>query len=221
MHAAWGRLPSGSWATRDEAAYPSGLCRFWAHCLRGLFPQLGLREPTSFRNRTDKASLFAQRAALGLIPQGPRSTGALNPFCDEIEVRLSKDTDPMLLQPGRSVNIPGAPKGCRALRVVPEPNSWLVRLGVPEVCSFHPAPWNLLQQLHRLPAREVATARCRFLQSVLQVARELDAEEALAPHMEFVLKGKRLLLFQKLLNSVGHEDTALIRDMCQGFTLVG
>ena len=55
---------------------------------------------------------------------------------------------------------------------------------------------------------------------MLQVARELDAEEALAPHMESVLKGKRLLLFQKLLNSVGHEDTALIRDMCQGFSLV-
>ncbi|CAE7396126.1 zdhhc15 [Symbiodinium sp. CCMP2592] len=34
-------------------------------------------------------------------------------------------------------------------------------------------------------------------------------------------KGKRLLLFEELLASLGHEDTSLVRDICSGFKLTG
>ena len=68
--------------------------------------------------------------------------------------------------------------------------------------------------------------RAAFLMRWTSRCKELEKEEAnlhaaLQPHLRQVLQGKRLKVFQEMLNSLGYPDTTLVQDICEGFRLTG
>lgn len=51
--------------------------------------------------------------------------------------------------------------------------------------------------------------------------KEDELHEGMDPHVKTILKGKRLLLFQALLDKCGYRDANLGKEMAQGFDIVG
>ena len=241
VHQPWGRLPQGEWATRSEAAYPVALCKRWAAVVRASVPSAVLSED---KGCTSKASLYSLRASLGLFPKGKHPCEPQNPFSERVDMLVPLDTNPLWLIPGASPPIDQAPKGCKVLGSSRVPQGWVVSLGVP--CSpeafmqkasrcAHPA-----ETLPPLPAslellmttfsqsslQEVQRRRCRFLQSALARASELEPQEralhaSMSAHVRHILQGKRLLLLHELLQGLGHADVHLVRDISSGFPLTG
>ena len=60
------------------------------------------------------------------------------------------------------------------------------------------------------------TSRCKKLE-----AEETKLHQSLEPYLQEVLAGKRLLVFQEMLNDAGYPDRNLARDICKGFRLTG
>lgn len=60
------------------------------------------------------------------------------------------------------------------------------------------------------------TNRCKELEQ-----DEKQLHQSLEPHLQQVLQGKRLLVFQEMLNDLGYPDNALVQDICKGFQLTG
>ena len=195
-------------------------------------------------NWSGPARLFETRRALGLFPRGRHPCEVRNPFSDRICISLPLATSAALLVPGGEAHLSGAPKGCKVLSAVRGVDDWLVEVGVPcepdafmkAAASFpHPSesevalPVDLehtVAKVSSLGCADLARHRCQFLHSVVQRAQELAPLErqlraSLAPHASTVLHGKRLLLLEELLRSLGHEDTRLVTDICSGFRLTG
>ena len=68
--------------------------------------------------------------------------------------------------------------------------------------------------------------QCRFSQYMLNVCNETKVEEtelheAMAPHLQKVLKSKRLCLFRRLLDESGYPDSKIATELSQGFPLCG
>ena len=80
---------------------------------------------------------------------------------------------------------------------------------------------NFSGDLHLLVKERAAylmkwTSRCRELET-----RERQLHESLEPHLQKVLEGKRLLVFQEMLDDLGYPDSQLVNDICKGFQLSG
>ena len=60
------------------------------------------------------------------------------------------------------------------------------------------------------------TTRCKELEG-----KEKLLHESLEPHLRGVLSGKRLLIFQEILDELGYPDRHLVKDICAGFPLTG
>ena len=76
------------------------------------------------------------------------------------------------------------------------------------------------------PAADVCAFRTNALKALLQSEAELRREEdllhkSLHPEVACVLKGKRLLLFRKLAQAAGIEDSNLFQEVCDGFRILG
>ena len=89
-----------------------------------------------------------------------------------------------------------------------------------------PVPALLSQVVHEVCAdlSQVHRNRVQFFHSLCQRARELSAMEAkdhaaMEPSVRSILRGKRLLLFQELLASVGFPDCSLVKDIASGLPL--
>ena len=52
-------------------------------------------------------------------------------------------------------------------------------------------------------------------------SKEKDLHDSLDPEVAKVLKGKRLLVFEEILNEIGFPDKNLVRDICAGFRITG
>ena len=73
---------------------------------------------------------------------------------------------------------------------------------------------------------EFRRVQCKFSQRLLLLCQQLREEEEvlhnnLPEHLQRVLKGKRLLLFQKLLKDAEYPDEKISQEMQQGFPLCG
>ena len=80
---------------------------------------------------------------------------------------------------------------------------------------------NFSGELHVLVKERAAflmkwTNRCRELEGA-----EKDLHRNMEPHLQQVLHGKRLLVFQEMLNELGYPDDTLVQDICRGFPLSG
>ena len=95
--------------------------------------------------------------------------------------------------------------------------------------SFEAVEDCLLKEIFELLTKgPEAIARRRAVASALWSKRvqELSADEAslheqLPQHLQVILKGKNLLVFQEMLCSVGYEDVHLVSDICAGFKMTG
>ena len=58
------------------------------------------------------------------------------------------------------------------------------------------------------------TNRCKELEQ-----DEKQLHQSLEPHLQQVLQGKRLLVFQEMLNDLGYPDNALVQDNLQGLSV--
>ena len=66
-----------------------------------------------------------------------------------------------------------------------------------------------------------ATIRRWVASANLLIEDEEKLHSGFSEHWRQVLKHKRMLLFRKLLEEVGHDDQGIFKDMCNGFSLVG
>ena len=81
------------------------------------------------------------------------------------------------------------------------------------------------RNLHAAPD-VLAKERAETIRKWIAWGNELQAEEdelksSMSPHRSKILAGKRLKLFEKVLASTGHQDSNLVRDISQGFSLTG
>ena len=84
----------------------------------------------------------------------------------------------------------------------------------------------VLQENFAGDLHELVKARATYLLKWTKRCEELEADErklheTLAPHLKQVLRGKRLLVFQEMLNDLGYPDKNLVQDICGGFKLSG
>ncbi|CAJ1445413.1 unnamed protein product, partial [Effrenium voratum] len=101
----------------------------------------------------------------------------------------------------------------------------------PEVTDLSSGPLNANLRgsigMHKQPrGRKIARERAATLKQWTQWARELAADEKklfaqLDAGVANVLKGKRLLLLERIANSIGWPDTRLFAEMRAGFMIVG
>ena len=103
-----------------------------------------------------------------------------------------------------------------------------IEVGHPRSLAIHlnEEVTNMLQcnfsgELHLLVKARAAflmrwTTRCKELEE-----DERKLHESLEPHLQKVLRGKRLLVFQEMLNDLGYPDSTLVQDICKGFQLTG
>ena len=84
----------------------------------------------------------------------------------------------------------------------------------------------MLQQNFSGDLHALVKERAAYLMKWTNRCKELEAEEkqlhnSLEPHLQQVLHGKRLLVFQEMLNDLGYPDDKLVQDICKGFQLSG
>ena len=90
-----------------------------------------------------------------------------------------------------------------------------------------PAP--MLAAVHRAatePVESLCQTRSEALRMMLAKAKEFqpaeeELKQSLSARRKEVLKGKRLVLFQWLLEQSGSTDTRFVTDLCNGFDLTG
>eukprot|EP00435_Cladocopium_sp_Y103_P072348 s378_g40.t1 len=73
---------------------------------------------------------------------------------------------------------------------------------------------------------ELVKARADFLmkwtaRSKALAVKEMEVHKNLKPHLRGVLSGKRLVLFEEMLDTLGYPDKFLVRDIVNGFLLTG
>ncbi|CAE7838062.1 URC1 [Symbiodinium sp. CCMP2592] len=242
VHLPWGK--SGSvWSTAEEAAYPQALRRHWAALLtQELVATKGLQEPGMSHGTQRFAA--AERASLGLFPKATHAPVAVDPFQGQQWVQLNGDSDRIKFVPGVRLQDASFPKGSTTVKVVVEQGVWWALVGQPvepadflkaavasqhPACSLPPLPEALERTVSSLSSRslsEIHKLRCQRLRSLCDMARELQEQEdsdhsQLQPHLRDILKGKRLRLFDTILQGIGFPDKQLVRDMRSGFRITG
>ena len=83
-----------------------------------------------------------------------------------------------------------------------------------------------VRKIHRVGEATVAKERTATLRRWMSMAVELEPTEkslksSLPAFRKAVLQPKRLALFRALLQEVGREDTELVNEILQGFSLTG
>ena len=103
-----------------------------------------------------------------------------------------------------------------------------VEVGHPRSLAIH-LSGDVMEMLKQNFAEEpykVIKERANFLKKWTNRCKELEAQEStlhggLDPHLQSVLRGKRLLLMKEMLKDLDYPDTTLVDEICQGFKLSG
>ena len=103
-----------------------------------------------------------------------------------------------------------------------------IEVGHPRSLAIHlnEEVTNMLQQNFAGDLHSLVKERAAYLMKWTTRCKELESEEkllhcSLEPHLQQVLHGKRLLVFQEMLNDLGYPDENLVQDICKGFKLSG
>ena len=103
-----------------------------------------------------------------------------------------------------------------------------IEVGHPRSLAIHlnEEVTNMLQQNFAGDLHSLVKERAAYLMKWTTRCKELESEEkllhcSLEPHLQQVLRGKRLLVFQEMLNDLGYPDENLVQDICKGFKLSG
>ena len=243
-HEEWGWTSAG-FATQQETSYPLALCKQWAHCLLRLAKSLGHApvQASCARVSESQASRARLRANLGFMPRSSQLPPQVDPYVGKEWRQIPPTADLASVVPGRSAEALTGMKNSLVLSVDHSSHGWKAEIGrtcgpqeftrrataakhplqvppqVPPVLDS--AAWAICT---RLP--EVHRHRCQMLHSMCQRAQELQPEEdklhlAMPPHVRRIMKGKRILLLQEILDSFGFPDKNLCHDLQSGFPLSG
>ncbi|CAE7939410.1 unnamed protein product [Symbiodinium necroappetens] len=192
-----------------------------------------------------KATTFWHWASL--VTEDLSRTGRLADFSSaqgHSWVKLESAKDRVKFVPGNRLQDPAFPKGSTTIKVMVEHGTWgaLVEQPVsPEVflqravLSHHPQtalpplPAALDRTVALLAGRkltELHALRCQRLKTMCDMATEFQAREDsdhanMAPHLRGILQGKRIRLFECLLQGLHYPDQSLPQDMRQGFSSLG
>ena len=242
VHLPWGRQASG-WSTAEEAAYPPILCRHWASLVTEDLSRTGrLADFSSAQGSVRYAA--AERASLGLFPKATHAPVVVDPFQGHSWVKLESAEDRVKFVPGNRLQDPAFPKGSTTIKVMVEHGTWGALVGQPvspevflqrAVLSHHPQtalpplPAALDRTVALLAGRkltELHALRCQRLKTMCDMATDFQAREDsdhanMAPHLRGILQGKRIRLFECLLQGLQYPDQSLPQDMRQGFQLTG
>ena len=250
VHKEWGRQVDGSWATSQEAAYPTGLCSQYASLVlqagqasgRVLSTAPGSRVSSSLHLSLHQTGV--ERASQGLFPRGSQMPPLVDPFTNKVWYQVPQHVDRSKFVPGKRITEGPFVKGSTTLSVSEHEGKWWAHVGMPvqpeeflnlSGASVHPEchkpvlPVLLEHAVDRycsLNNTQRNELRVHVLKGMIQRAQELADQErevhaGLEPHARDVLKGKRLLLFQDLLSCMNFPDVNLVQDMQQGFRLTG
>ena len=245
VHKPWGREADGSWSTSSEASYPKGLCKHWAHALHHSAVADGRLTEQKPSGLATAAAIEHGRCYLGLFPKASKfPLGVKNCFRREWipapegfslaqcahGSRLPAPFRKGSVVEGYSLGSSGTVQDIYVAAPI-EPQEFVARaITVRHPNSQLPDLPALLQDTTEWMATvtqwEIHKFRCQRLVSMLARARELQQDEQAfqAKAHESVrpfLAGKRLLLFQELLNSMNFPDSTLASDMRSGFKLTG
>ena len=241
-HLPWGRLGTG-WSTTGEAAYPKALCSHWASLLHHALKADGVILSNC---QVPGTAAFAakERAALGLFPRASQASVGVDPFQNKQWLRLQTAADRLTFVPGQRIKDPSLPKGSKTISVSFSDGDWWALIGQPvepEVflaraaqhrhpqSDLPPLPEQLETVVSRISADglpEIQRLRCYRLKAMCDKARELQQQEEadrvdMPPHLQHILKGKRLRLFDSLLRGLSFPDSNLASDMRRGFRITG
>ena len=225
---------AGKWTfpTAEEAAYPKILTDRVALLVH---EKLGLPLPFNETLLEERKTAALEAASSGKQPRGSKLKPLLSEFkevvkrkrpetCDSSKIlrvypvgsELSQDLD----QQDAVVGIYRTPQEfvCEAIKVG-HPSTFLVTV-----------PEELLDTIHFITSRspkEVCEYRIKCVHWLIKRAQELQKDEEelhskLQPSVERILKTKRLLLLQELLQFTCYPDAdQLISDIKDGFVLIG
>ena len=240
----WGRLPGGTWSTSAKAAYPQSLCKAWASIVvqaaidsgRAIASAPGATAPFG-----SSGAAAMERASQGLFPHG----NVIPPLQDPFGVKTWRQVRPEernTFVPGKRLTCGTFRKGTTVLRVQEHSGSLWAEIGEPSSPAeflhrvqqvWHPSsklpqlpPFlqEAVDKVNSWPLHEVHKHRCRVLISVRQSIEELSQaehqlHENMEPHVKQIMKPKRLLAFQRLLDSIDFPDRSLSKDMSEGFRI--
>ena len=103
-----------------------------------------------------------------------------------------------------------------------------VEAGHPRSLAIHLGEeiMDVLRENFELEQYHVMKRRAEFMRKWTNRCKDLEKAEhelhdSLAPHLQQVLRGKRLLIFKEILEDLQYPDKSLIDDICNGFALSG
>ena len=249
-HAAWGRLPSGTWATAEEAAYPRLLCiRFLRSLIRALLARGVVAPPLQLDDDWANSMLRNQSMAVTSVkqPRGRKCPPLVREFKIVTTIIVAAD-EVLPVAEGRplAVEYQNFPIGSKLLRQSKRgvDGSKELVFGVPwspkefshEASKAKhpfqmqaPLPDALLKVVFDLVTKGpefVSKTRLSKLTYWRKVRKDLESKEAelhstLHTDVKRVLCGKKLLLFKQMLDESGYVDTALFSDIVSGFKVTG
>ena len=142
-----------------------------------------------------------------------------------LEYKLDRES-PMLGKAGAPAAFPA--ELC-TVGVPRDPWDFLARaieVGHPRPLAIHvnDEVTQMLQENFSGDLRALVKGRAAFLMHWTNRCKELEQDEkqlhqSLEPHLQQVLQGKRLLVFQEMLNDLGYPDNALVQDNLQGLSV--
>jgi len=232
-HEPWGYNPSQGFATALEAQYPAGMCEQLVRFVDEICMEKGIKVcPSDYKlPRVNKQP--RGRATPQLIPEYEKVLSIL------VHDMPGTDAKRCLVSPCQHV-----PAGSRLLRSEKKGNKLLCVFGVFHSCEtfvslaknlWHPfdtaahMPDHLLKCLHEHLTKspvEIVKLRIQRLKLWTSWAAELAAAEKANrqkcdPRVKTVLGVKRLLLMERVAESINWPDASLFKEMSEGFRLVG
>ena len=235
-HLEWGYdADKGVFNTSKEAEYPRKLCECYADALVSLANARGyhLDGPET----VDNAAKPHQQRSGRKLPQ------IVSEYAQVFKLQLKHipqvDDKKRILQPCGTV-----PAGSKLLRAEARQGGYLCVLGsfrsMEQFVQVSQQLWHPFDELFNLPddlircifkmlrtsPSELTKYRIEMVQRWTKYARQLEADEKtlrakLRPEVRAVLKGKRLLLLEKLANDVDWPDKNLHQELRDGFLLTG
>ena len=242
-HEPWGQLPTGQWATSEETAYPWDLCRSMAFQLAIYLQECGVECQTpSFAQQEE--TIQALRASTSLQPRR-----GLPPMVSEFSKVLQWPKDQPLPPLSRTLSTPfrGWIASTKSAEAFPKPDQSdkeYVTIGIhrsPEafveaaVKVGHPTelqtifPKSIRQavdasiSVSQMDLAKQRTAELRRWALLAEECKPLEKslKDGMTARRKTVLSEKRLVLFERLIEQAGHEDSNLVKDLANGFSLTG
>ena len=229
--------------THLEVAYPVLLCARLAAIAEIKAFDMGAVEIKNLEQQTQHAPSSQHRILLDMLPRGCKFKPLASEFGQHENWAVPRPNGP-----SDETSLKSFPKGTKiihrlfhqgVLRVddgcdVKQHDTCsgehsaheILTIGVPREALDFFSVKDVLRKIFSGSEYLLAKERASFLWKWSKRAKELNNEEMefrtrLAPHLQHLLRGKRLLLLKEVLKDLGYPDHSLVDEIASGFTLHG